>query len=115
MVPSTHMILSIGCAVAWLARARLPAPPAGLRRDKSPSACGSALRATPSQDAVAVFVQTLFDRKLVGRPGLDSADGSDLWFKAHPEEEPMNHSLATVQRGTRRVRATRDHRIKSPP
>ena len=50
----------------------------------------------------------------MGRPGLDSAGGSDLWFKAHPREEPMNHSLVTVQRGAHRAPATRDHRIKSP-
>ena len=48
----------------------------------------------------------------MGRPGLDPADGSDLWFMAHPKEEPLNHSLATVQRGTRGVPATRDHGIK---
>ena len=52
--------------------------------------------------------------KLVGRPGLDPADGSDLWFKAHPKEEPMNHSLATVRHRARRARVTQDHRIKSP-
>ncbi len=33
MVPSTHMILSIGCAVAWLARVRIRLR---LRREKSP-------------------------------------------------------------------------------
>ena len=49
---------------------------------------------------------------MVGRPGLDSADGSELWFKAHPREEPMNHSLATAQRGAHRAPATRDHRTK---
>jgi hypothetical protein len=51
---------------------------------------------------------------MVGRLGLDPADGSDLWFKAHPKEEPMNHSLATVRHRARRARVTRDHRIKSP-
>jgi hypothetical protein len=51
---------------------------------------------------------------VVGRPGLDSAGGSDLWFKGHPKEEFMNHSLATVQARARSARATRDHRIKSP-
>jgi len=28
--------------------------------------------------AVTVFVQNRFEQKLVGRPGLDPADGSDL-------------------------------------
>ena len=37
----------------------------------------------------------------MGRPGLEPADGSDLWFKAHPEEEPMNHSLTV---GSHRAR-----------
>jgi hypothetical protein len=50
---------------------------------------------------------------VVGRPGLDSAGGSDLWFKARPKEEPMKHSLATVQARAPCARATRDHRIKS--
>ncbi len=86
------MILSLGCAVACFAKVRL----------------------RPAAFAVLVFVQTWFKQKLVGRPGLEPADGSDLWFKAHPKEEPMNHSLATVQRGARRAPATRDHRIKSP-
>ena len=67
---------------------------------------GFVLRITPGQFSV--------ERELVGRPGLDSAGGSDLWFKAHPKEEFMNHSLATVQRGALRAPATRDHRIKSP-
>jgi hypothetical protein len=31
------------------------------------------------------------ERSLVGRPGLNPIDGSDLWFKAQPKEEPMNH------------------------
>jgi len=52
--------------------------------------------------------------KLVGRPGLEPADGSDLWFKAHPKEEPMNHSLVAVRHRARRARVTRDHRIKNP-
>ena len=64
--------------------------------------------------AMTDFVQTQFDRKLVGRPGLEPADGSDLWFKAHPKEEPMNHSLAAVRHRARRAQVTRDHRIKSP-
>jgi len=64
--------------------------------------------------AVTVFVQTGFERKLVGRPGLEPADGSDLWFKARPKEEPMNHSLVAVRHRARRARVTRDHRIKSP-
>jgi hypothetical protein len=51
---------------------------------------------------------------VVGRPGLDPADGSDLWFMVHPKEEPLNHSLATVRQRARRARITRDHRIKSP-
>ena len=51
---------------------------------------------------------------MVGRLGLDPADGSDLWFMAHPKEEPLNHSLATVRHRARRARVTRDHRIKSP-
>ena len=46
--------------------------------------------------------------------GLEPADGSDLWFKAHPKEEPMNHSLAAVRHRARRARVTRDHRITSP-
>jgi len=50
---------------------------------------------------VTVFVQTLFERKLVGRPGLEPADGSDLWVKAHPKEEPMNHSLVAVRHRAR--------------
>ena len=50
----------------------------------------------------------------MGRPGLDPADGSDLWFKVHPKEETMNHSLAAVRHRARRARVTRDHRIKSP-
>ena len=58
--------------------------------------------------AVTVFVQTLFERRLVGRPGLDLADGSDLWFKAHPEEEPMNHSLAVGSHRARPVTAKPD-------
>jgi hypothetical protein len=37
---------------------------------------------------------------------IPPAAASDFWFKAHPKEEPMNHSLATVQRRTRRVRST---------
>ena len=53
-------------------------------------------------------------KRVVGRPGLDPADGSDLWFMAHPKEEPLNHSLATVRHRARRARVTRDHRIKSP-
>ena len=64
--------------------------------------------------AVTVFVQTGFERKLVGRPGLEPADGSDLWFKTHPKEEPMNHSLVAVRHRARRARVTRNHRIKSP-
>jgi hypothetical protein len=36
-----------------------------------------------------------------------TARDSDLWFMAHPKEEPLNHSLATVQRGARRAPATR--------
>ena len=51
---------------------------------------------------------------MVGRLGLDPADGSDLWFMAHPKEEPLNHSLATVRHRAHRARVTRDHRIKSP-
>jgi len=38
---------------------------------------------------------------LVGRPGLEPADGSDLWFKAHPKEEPMNRSLVVVRHRAR--------------
>ena len=38
---------------------------------------------------------------LVGRPGLEPADGSDLWFKALPKEEPMNHSLVAVRHRAR--------------
>jgi len=53
-------------------------------------------------------------KRVVGRPGLDPADGSDLWFMAHPKEEPLNHSLATVRHRAGRARVTRDHRIKSP-
>ena len=43
-----------------------------------------------------------FERSLVGRAGLEPADGSDLWFKAHPKEEPMKHSL-TVGRHCARL------------
>ena len=42
---------------------------------------------------------------MVGRPGLEPADGSDLWFKAHPKEEPMNHSLVAVRHRARPVTA----------
>ena len=33
--------------------------------------------------------------------GLETADGSDVWFKAHPKEEPMNHSLVAVRHRAR--------------
>jgi hypothetical protein len=46
-------------------------------------------------------------KKSGGRLGLALAYGSDLWFKAHPKEEPMNHWLAAVHRGARRAPATR--------
>jgi hypothetical protein len=51
--------------------------------------------------AVAIHVQIPFEHELVGRPGLEPADGSDLWFKAHPKEEPMNHSLVAVRHRAR--------------
>jgi len=44
----------------------------------------------------------------VGRPGPEPADGSDLWFKAHPKEEPMNHSLAVVRHRARRALTTQN-------
>ena len=50
--------------------------------------------------------------KLEGRPGLEPADGSDLWFKAHPKEEPRNHSLVAVRHRARGALVTRDHRMK---
>ena len=50
---------------------------------------------------------------MVGRPGLEPADGSDVWFKAHPKEEPMIHSLVAVRHRARGARVTRDHRTKS--
>jgi len=61
----------------------------------------ASVRLRPTGYAVTVFVQTLFERKLVGRTGLEPADGSDLWFKAHPKEEPMNHSLVAVRHRAR--------------
>ena len=50
---------------------------------------------------------------MVGRPGLDPADGSDLWFKAHPKEEPMNHALLAVRHGARRARVTQNSKLKT--
>ena len=75
---------------------------------------GRNARLRASHYAVAISARTQFERKLVGRLGLEPADGSDLWFKAHPKEEPMNHSLAAVRHRARRARVTQDHRIKSP-
>ena len=69
------------------------------------------LKATPGQIMTSALG---WGHYFVGRPGLDPADGSDLWFMAHPKEEPLNHSLVTVRHRARRARVTRDHRIKSP-
>ena len=82
---------------------------AALRRDRLRSKLRNGQAGLPGRSS-----KQSFERSLVSRAGLDSAGGSDLWFKAHPKEEPMNHSLATVQRGARRAPATSDHRIKSP-
>ena len=43
--------------------------------------------------------------RVVGRPGLELADDSDMWFKAHPKEEPMNHSLTVGSHRARPVTA----------
>ena len=39
--------------------------------------------------------------RVVGRPELEPADGSDLGFKARPMEEPMNHSRVAVRHRAR--------------
>jgi hypothetical protein len=76
--------------------------------------------------------------RMVGRPGLDSAGGSEPWSTAETEgwevvgHRPLagsqarrsragedgwtaySHPLVAVGHRTRSVRVTRDHRIKSP-
>ena len=80
-----------------------------------PAACGFVLRTTPAQDAgtnnnLSHRLRLLFG----GSPGARTRRRQRSWLKAHPKEEPMNHSLAVGRHRALRARVTRDHRIKSP-
>jgi len=75
--------------------------------------------------AGTILVRTLFERELVGRPGLDHTVGSGQWLWPRGSQAwqrqageggwtAYSHPLVTVGRRARRARATRDHRIKGP-
>jgi len=71
-----------------------------------------ALRRHKSGYAVTGFVLNLGLRtKPGGPPGTRTRRRQRWWFKAHPKEEPMNHSLTVGRHRARRARVTRDHRI----